>query len=237
MTDAVSTAAVGNRAQNDSAALTDASGAVQGVIRSVADSIGLTDAIQAVKNAARAITDAIGITDSVTARFTAGIRDLTFRATPLGPSYTVQALLPVWATDPAPETRYTAEPLPGYDIEPLTARWAIGLLPGGTMTTEIIVSAGAAKYVGGTVTETTGKDISGATFEISLGSVDAPGRTWLTPDVSVQGSTTAERTIKLLVTATVPSGIDWPGTFYAWVRITDTPEIEPLRVQGPITIR
>lgn len=104
-------------------------------------------------------------------------------------------------------------------------------------TVDILVSAGAAKYVGGTVIEKTGKNISGATFQISLGSEFQPGRTWLAPDVSIAGDNNSERIVKYLVTASTPSGLVVPGTYWAWVRVTDTPEIEPLRVQGPINVR
>jgi hypothetical protein len=99
------------------------------------------------------------------------------------------------------------------------------------MATTILASAGAEKYVGGTVTELTGKDISAATFQIALGSIAAPPTTWSVPDVSVAGTTAAQRVVKLLVTNTTP-----PGTYWVWVRVTDNPEIEPLTVQGPITI-
>jgi hypothetical protein len=92
-------------------------------------------------------------------------------------------------------------------------------------------SAGGGAYGGGTTTPTTGKDISGATFQISLGSADNPGP-WESPDVSTQGATTAIRTVKLLVDNTYPK-----GTYYAWVRVTDVPEILPMRIQGPIIIR
>ena len=104
------------------------------------------------------------------------------------------------------------------------------------MHTEILVSAGAVKYVGGTVTETTGKDISAATFKVSLGSDKNPGP-WLDPDVSAAGATSASRVVKLLVSSTLPAGVTIPGTYYAWVRVADAPELEPIRVQGPIIIR
>lgn len=105
------------------------------------------------------------------------------------------------------------------------------------MTTTVLASAGAVKYVGGTIRETTGKDISGGTFEVSLGSATDPGATWYVPDVSTAGANLAERVVKLKVSASLPAGLVWPGTYWAWVRITDAPEIEPLRVQGPIEVR
>lgn len=103
------------------------------------------------------------------------------------------------------------------------------------MSLDVIISSGAAVYVGGTVTETTGKDISADTFMISLGSDQNPG-TWLTPDVSIAGTSNAQRIVKLLVSPTVPANLA-KGTYWVWVKISDSPEIQPLRVQGPVNVR
>ncbi|TFD74747.1 hypothetical protein [Cryobacterium fucosi] len=99
------------------------------------------------------------------------------------------------------------------------------------MGTPIYVSTGAARYVGGTVTETTGKDITLATFLVGLGSISTPPTVWVAPSVNVQGATVAVRILKLLVTNTTPA-----GTYYCWAKITDTPEVEPLILQGPIVV-
>lgn len=103
--------------------------------------------------------------------------------------------------------------------------------------TVVLATAGAVKHVGGTIREVTGKDISGATYQVSLGSATDPGATWYAPDTNLQGASLAERIIKLKVSATLPAGLVIPGTYWAWVRVTDAPEIEPLRVQGPIEVR
>jgi hypothetical protein len=102
--------------------------------------------------------------------------------------------------------------------------------PGGIMT--IYVSEGMKRYVGGTITETTGKDISGATFQIALSPDNQiPPTVWVTPTVNMQGATTASRVVKLLVdTGTTP------GTYFVWARVTDNPEIEPLLLDGPIPV-
>jgi len=89
---------------------------------------------------------------------------------------------------------------------------------------DVIVSAGAEVLVGGTVTELTGKDITGAEFEVVLGSETQPGTPWLTPNASEQGDSPAQRIVQLLVNNTTPK-----GTYHLWVRVTDTPEILPLR--------
>lgn len=104
-------------------------------------------------------------------------------------------------------------------------------------TTVVLATAGAVKYVGGTVTEVTGKDITAATYVMSLGSATYPGATWVPADVSQQGATVSERIVKLKVSSSLPAGIVIPGTYWAWVKITDSPEIEPLRIQGPIEVR
>ena len=124
-----------------------------------------------------------------------------------------------------------------YLVVELPDRFRAGLDIGDTMVVEVLVSAGAVKYVGGTVTEASGIDISGATFEMNLGSATNPGVTWFPPDVSAAGSNNATRVLKLKVSATTPTGISVPGNYYCWARITASPEIEPVRLQGPIVVR
>ena len=98
------------------------------------------------------------------------------------------------------------------------------------MTTTIYVSAGGQQYVGGTITETTGKDISLAACLIGLS--DSPGippTIWQTPDVDTKGDTTASRVIKMLITSTVAAGL-----YFCWVKTVDVPEVLPMMVQGNI---
>lgn len=101
------------------------------------------------------------------------------------------------------------------------------------MTTRAIyVTKGAKRYVGGTVTETTGKDISGATFTIALGTdAKVPPASIVGIPVSAAGATSASRVLKMLVDNTVTV-----GTYYCWVKVVDSPEIEPIMIQGPITV-
>lgn len=94
----------------------------------------------------------------------------------------------------------------------------------------INVTAGAARYVGGTITETTGKDISADAVQICLGTASAPG-TWGTPDVKSVSTDKASVTVKLLVDSSVTT-----GTYYVWVKITDTPEVEPFIIDGPVYV-
>lgn len=90
-------------------------------------------------------------------------------------------------------------------------------------TVDVLVSAGAAVYVGGTVTEQTGKDISAATFEVALGSETTPATTWVAPTVSLVGTGNSQRIVKLLVTSSTPKGV-----YTLWVRVTDSPELVPM---------
>ena len=100
------------------------------------------------------------------------------------------------------------------------------------MASSIYVTLGKKRYVGGTVTELNGKDISTATFTIALG-VDPtlPPATFVAPDVNVAGTTNASRVLKKLVDSSVT-----PGTYYVWANILDSPEIEPVLLQGPVTV-
>lgn len=99
-------------------------------------------------------------------------------------------------------------------------------------TREILVSAGAIEYVGGTVTEATGKDIGTAIFQLSLGSRADPG-TWVTPSSSQAGPLGAsQRVLKLLVDNSTPR-----GTYYCWARIQDTPETTTVRFPLEIVVR
>jgi hypothetical protein len=96
----------------------------------------------------------------------------------------------------------------------------------------IYVSKGMKRYVGGTITETTGKDITGATFQVALGSDNVtPPTAWVTPSVNTQGGTTADRVLKLLVDSSTTV-----GTYFVWAKVADNPEIEPLLLDGPVVV-
>lgn len=96
----------------------------------------------------------------------------------------------------------------------------------------IWVSKGKRQYVGGVVREGTGKNIQGATFTIGLGDESEPPDTFVTPSLSEQGATEAERRVRLLVAA--PTA---PGTYWCWINVEDDPEILPVRVDEKIIVR
>jgi len=105
--------------------------------------------------------------------------------------------------------------------------------------TTIYISAGAIQYVGGTVTEITGKDITLDLIDIGLStSTLTPPTDWLTPDVKIQGATVADAVVKLLVSSTLPttSPVVSGSHYYCWVRLHDTPEVTPQMFQGRIDI-
>lgn len=100
------------------------------------------------------------------------------------------------------------------------------------MSDPIDVTNGRTRYEGGTVTDTTGKDITGVTFQLALGTslTDAPTTGWGVPDVSDPGTGTvlldgtsipgtAQRVLKKLIGPPTP-----PGTWYLWWSYSDTPE-------------
>lgn len=100
--------------------------------------------------------------------------------------------------------------------------------------TEIWVSLGKKRYVGGTVTEVTGKDISTATITLALASSKrTPPSVWEAPDVDTQGATTSDRVVKLLVTDDFITEDTPLGTYYCWANVEDDPEIEPFVISGP----
>ena len=70
----------------------------------------------------------------------------------------------------------------------------------------IYVTLGKKRYVGGTITDLTGKDISAATFGIALGVdpvIPPAAAAFLPPDVNIAGTTTASRKLLKLVDVTV----------------------------------
>jgi len=88
-------------------------------------------------------------------------------------------------------------------------------------TQKIRVSAGAVLYtLPWTATETTGKDISAATIQLSLGSYTDPGD-WLDPDVETR-PTLSSVTAKILIDDSYEA-----GTYWLWRSISDTPEVDP----------
>jgi hypothetical protein len=217
----------------DAAGLSDVLSAAADRQRSQADPLGFTDSLSAVYDRTATISDALGISDILNQ---AGLvlRDLALASQPLATRWAVAAALARWAA--SQQSRWmTIAWGTRWAVQANINRFTTSLTQGDKMSLDIIISAGAAVYVGGTITEVTGKDISADTYQISLGSDTQPG-TWLTPDVSTVGTSNAQHIVKLLVSSSVPSGLA-KGTYWVWVKISDTPEIQPLRVQGPVNVR
>jgi hypothetical protein len=100
-------------------------------------------------------------------------------------------------------------------------------------TTIINVTAGETQYVGGTITEVNGKNITADTFEVALSTTAyAPVTGWRSALVNIQGPTVADRTLLLLVDSTTPV-----GTYSMWARVTDVSE-RPVRcLHSSIVVR
>lgn len=95
----------------------------------------------------------------------------------------------------------------------------------------IWVSKGEIEYVGGTITNNEGEDISGIDYGIGLSHshTEPPDEAdFGTPDVNVEGSSTAVRTLKKLIDDSVEL-----GTWYCWASIPDTPEKPYVLLSGP----
>lgn len=98
--------------------------------------------------------------------------------------------------------------------------------------TTIYATAGNKRYVGGTITETSGASIASATFVVALSSSNTvPPTVWVAPTVSTQGDTTADRVLKFLIDSNTSA-----GSYFLWARVTDTPEIEPLVLTSQFTV-
>jgi hypothetical protein len=89
------------------------------------------------------------------------------------------------------------------------------------------------EYVGGTITDGYGQDISGAAFVMALGSdnVEPPDTGWVSPSVAAQGATTSSRVLKLLVDSSTPL-----GTYFVWGDIADNPEQKAILLDGPFVV-
>lgn len=105
-------------------------------------------------------------------------------------------------------------------------RWQLTM--GDDVPREIHTSLGAKEYVGLTITETTGKDISTDAVQLTLGTWSAPG-TWRNPD---DDNGLTPRVVKILVgDAYNPNA----GEYYLWMKLPDTAEVV-VRRYDPETI-
>lgn len=97
----------------------------------------------------------------------------------------------------------------------------------------IDVTRGEIEYVNIIVTENTGKDISGITYQVAIATAGdrAPATGWVTPSTNVQGGTTAQRVLTYLVNSSTPL-----GTYYLFSRIPDGPETAIRRRPSAFTV-
>lgn len=94
-----------------------------------------------------------------------------------------------------------------------------------------VTTQGEKIYVGGDVKDETGQDISTATIVVGLSTDSAvPPSTSEVPGVDEELSPN-ERRVKILIDNTRS-----PGTYWAWARITDNPEVDWVRLTNSITV-
>ena len=86
-----------------------------------------------------------------------------------------------------------------------------------------------------TITETTGKDISGDSIVVSFGTANQAG-TWFTPDVLTR-PTVSSAVVQVLVGAGTPNGALSAGSYFLWWKVTDTPEVVPRRSPLKIVVK
>jgi hypothetical protein len=94
-----------------------------------------------------------------------------------------------------------------------------------------VFSAGAAEFTWTTtISETTGKDISGDAVTVCLGTYTVPGL-FVTPDV-ISRPTVSTAVVQLLVGGNGHAGTPYKpsaGTYWVWVFLPDSPEQVPRR--------
>lgn len=230
--DTAATAADNVRTIADNGSGADASAQALAVVRAVSDVGSGSDTITQILGMSRTVADTGTGTDAITYTTISNLIDLFLTATPLPTRYAVSEIMARWSVT-AMAGRWSTKEFTRWSVQPLANRYTV--VGESTVSVDVIISAGAVKYVGGTITDVNGTDISASTFQVSLGSATDPGP-WQTPDVSVAGTTNAQRVVKMLVSSSNPTGVI-RGTYYCWVRVSSSPEIEPLRVQGPINVR
>ena len=101
------------------------------------------------------------------------------------------------------------------------------------MKTKVInVTDGMREYIGGTVTERFGANISDTVFQVGLGGYDQEHLPdiWTSPDLD-SSPTSSKRKIDKLIDGSAPLGVH-----YLWIRVQDNPEIIPLRVDIAIVV-
>jgi hypothetical protein len=96
----------------------------------------------------------------------------------------------------------------------------------------IPISLGAIEYITVDLADSAGQDLTGATVQMSLGSLTAPGA-WLDPDVVTNPSTSTVLAKLLVGEQYTPAA----GVYWVWGRVVDSPEILPARLSlTPIEI-
>ena len=131
------------------------------------------------------------------------------------------------------ENRFSLSALSVYELQAEAPRWALHGIEGEEMIIEILASAGAQQYVGGTITEKTGKDISAITITMTLGSERHPGSTWEAPDEDESGPVESRYVLKMVGASENTAA----GTYHMWVKLGEGPEATVMRFPQKVIVR
>ena len=123
--------------------------------------------------------------------------------------------------------------IPGWTFEAAERHITVQLLEGDMADRIIQKSTGAVEYVGGTITEDTGRDISAATVRLSLGSATDAGA-WVAPAQDTSGPLNV-RKVTMLVGA--GSANTPKGEYWVWAKVIDTSETTILRLPQKVVVR
>lgn len=95
------------------------------------------------------------------------------------------------------------------------------------------VTEGMKEYASGLIREERGLDLSSATFQVGIGGHDTNNlpSAWTTPDEDVVVASNCRR-IGKLIDSSVPVGVHW-----VWVKVTDNPEIVPMRIDISVVVK
>lgn len=159
-------------------------------------------------------------------------RDLTLTAESVDRPYDVKAIAERWDVAGIDRLLTGGVFVPVWAFEAVERPLAASLIEGDVMDRIILKSSGATEYVGGVITETTGKNISAATVQMALGSATVPG-TFAAPSTDTSGPVNVRKVTMLVgTTPNTPKGEYW-----VWVKVTDTPEVTTLRLPQKVIVR
>lgn len=97
----------------------------------------------------------------------------------------------------------------------------------------IDIPAGGVEYVGVTITEDTGKDISGDTITLGVSDYYTAPTAWVAPDSDRPQTDLSQRVVALLIGGAVQPD---SAVYYLWSKVGDSPEVVVRRHQRFLVI-